>query len=47
MIREEIIKNAGTSNYAKEKKYENLANSGTNFKGSQIYNLAQNKSAQL
>lgn len=46
-VREEIMKNAGTLNYAKEKKYENLANSGTNFKGSQVFNLTQNKSAQL
>jgi hypothetical protein len=46
-VREQIMKNSGTLNYAKEKKYENLANSGTNFKNSQVFNLTQNKSAQL
>jgi hypothetical protein len=49
LVREEILKNTGTLNFAKEKKYQNLANSGTNFNTnvSQTFNTSFNKSSQL
>jgi hypothetical protein len=45
--KEHIMKNAATMNYAKEKKYQNLASSGTKFNDMSSSNMTQNKSAQL